>query len=127
MYKPSFLGFSGISLNSYVYPSSSLSLLPLIKASSSSHFLNLDGNLYEVAGNEISQNTPQKEVIGSKWPVVKCLNCHPSRKDISWPAKVYMSPAHHHVSFLMSALSVAAVLFPLMYLFLNVFPAKVDL
>lgn len=72
-------------------PPFSLPLPSLINASSKSHFLNVDGNLSEAAGNEISQNTPQKQVSGSKWPVVKCPNCHPSHKDTSCPAKVYVT------------------------------------
>lgn len=104
-----------------LYPPFSLSLPSLINASSKSHFLNVDGNLSEAAGNEISQNTPQKQVSGSKWPVVKCLNCHPSHKDTSCPAKVYVTS----ISSCLTA-NVRSFCLCLHLPFLNIFPGKVD-
>lgn len=32
-----------------------------------------------------------KQVSGSKWAVVRCPNCHPSHKDTSCPAKLYVA------------------------------------
>lgn len=50
------------------------------------------------------------QVSGSKWPVVKCPNCHPSHKDIQYPVMPKsISPVHHPVSLVMLSPSQAAI------------------